>query len=91
VGASAELEAVADQVVLQVKSMNGANRIRFANQPELLAAWMSASHVFAEPKGGRAERRTGGAFPLARLGASSERSEGGGHVGGPVRDGRPAA
>ena len=45
VGASAELVAVAEQVVQVVKVMNGLIRIRFANQPELLAAWESASNV----------------------------------------------
>jgi len=50
VGASAELVAVAEEVVQVVKVMNGLIRLRFANQPELLAAWESASSVFATPK-----------------------------------------
>ena len=50
VGASAELVAVAEEVVQVVKVMNGLIRLRFANQPELLAAWESASNVVAAPR-----------------------------------------
>jgi hypothetical protein len=49
VGASADLDLVAEEVVLIVKVMNGLNRFRFARQPELLAAWASVSHVIATP------------------------------------------
>ena len=45
VGATAELNAVSDQVVQTVKMMKGMVRIRFGNQPEILAAWDSASNV----------------------------------------------
>jgi hypothetical protein len=50
VGASAELVSMAEEVVQVVKVMNGLIRLRFANQAELLAAWESASSVFATPK-----------------------------------------
>jgi hypothetical protein len=50
VGASAELVTVAEEVVQVVKVMNGLVRLRFANQPELLAAWESASNVVATPR-----------------------------------------
>ena len=50
VGATAELRTVADEVVQIVKVMNGLIHIRFANQPELLAAWESASNVVSAPK-----------------------------------------
>jgi hypothetical protein len=50
VGASADLDRVADEVVLIVKSMDGPNRLRFGHQSELLAAWVSASHVIATPR-----------------------------------------
>jgi hypothetical protein len=30
--------------------MDGRNRLRFAHQSELLAAWASASHVIATPQ-----------------------------------------
>ena len=59
VGASADLDLVADEVVLIVKVMNGLNRSRFARQPELLAAWASVSHVIATP------RSTGDVRPAA--------------------------
>jgi hypothetical protein len=45
VGASAELDAVADEVAQIVRVMAGLNRYRFMTQPELLAAWDSASNV----------------------------------------------
>lgn len=50
VGATAELVTVADEVVQVVKVMNGLVRLKFANQPNVLAAWESASNVFATPK-----------------------------------------
>jgi hypothetical protein len=49
VGASAELDTVADDVVQLVRAMDGMNRYRFANEPEALAAWVSASSVLATP------------------------------------------
>jgi hypothetical protein len=50
VGASAELDAVADEVVQIVNVMDGLNRYRFASDAELLAAWESASSVLATPR-----------------------------------------
>ena len=50
VGASAELDAVADEVVQVVKLMNGLNRFRFADDSESLAAWESVSNVFGPPR-----------------------------------------
>jgi hypothetical protein len=54
VGASAQLVTIADEVVQVVKVMNGLNRVRFAGDSELLAAWESATNVVAtarpEPK-----------------------------------------
>jgi hypothetical protein len=50
VGASAELQAVADEIFQIVQVMDGLNRYRFMNDPELLAAWDSASSVLAAPK-----------------------------------------
>jgi hypothetical protein len=51
-GASAELSAIADEVVQCVKMMNGLNRYRFRQAPELLAAWQSVSNVVAAPRSG---------------------------------------
>jgi hypothetical protein len=45
VGASAKLEAVAAEVVQIVKVMDGLNRFRFRNEPDLLAEWKSVSRV----------------------------------------------
>ena len=53
VGASAELRAVADEVVQIVSVMDGLNRYRFMNDAELLAAWESARNVFATPRSNR--------------------------------------
>jgi hypothetical protein len=50
VGASAELQAVADEVFQIVGVMDGLNRYRFMNDSERLAAWESASAVVATPK-----------------------------------------
>jgi hypothetical protein len=61
VGATAELVTVAEEVVQMVKVMNALVRIRFANQPELLAAWESASNVVATPRPENPE--TGGTTP----------------------------
>jgi len=47
--------------VQMVKVMNALVRIRFANQPELLAAWESASNVVATPRPENPE--TGGTTP----------------------------
>ena len=45
VGASAELETVATEIVELVHAMDGLNRYRFAGDAERLAAWESASTV----------------------------------------------
>ena len=61
VGARAELKAIADEVVQVVRLMDGSNRFRFANDPESLAAWGSASNTFGPVRSGaQADRRTGG-------------------------------
>ena len=46
VGARAELAAIADEVVQQVRQLDGLIRFRFANNPEALAGWRSASNTF---------------------------------------------
>ena len=45
VGASAELRAIADEVVQVVEALDGLVRYRFASDAEALAAWESASNV----------------------------------------------
>ncbi len=50
VGASAELNVIASEIVQVVNAMDGVNRFRFEGDAELLAAWESASSVQATPK-----------------------------------------
>ena len=50
VGATAELDTIAEEVVQIVKVMTGLIRVRFVTQPEFLVEWESASSVFAAPK-----------------------------------------
>ena len=50
VGASAELSALADEIVQVVKVMSGLNRLRFGAGSERFAAWESASSVVATPR-----------------------------------------
>jgi hypothetical protein len=46
VSASAELDAIGDEIVQLVKVMDAHNRSRFAGAVEMLAEWESASNVF---------------------------------------------
>ena len=58
IGARANLEVAADEVVQIVKILNGYNRHRFITQPDLLAAWTAARNVVRTS--GQADGRTGG-------------------------------
>ena len=49
VGASTDLDSVANEIVQIVRVMDGLNRVRFAGNDELLPAWISASSVVATP------------------------------------------
>ncbi len=49
VGASAELDAVSDEIALIVRVMDGLNGFRFANDAESLAGWKSSSNTFPAP------------------------------------------
>jgi hypothetical protein len=61
VGARAELEAIADEVLQQVRQLDGLIRFRFAKDAEALAAWRSASNTFGPPRsGGPVVSRSGG-------------------------------
>lgn len=60
VGASAQLSAVADEVVQIVSVMDGLNRYRFLKDLELLSAWESASNVVATPKAAKGDPQTPG-------------------------------
>lgn len=52
VGASAELDALADELTQTVRLMDGANHYRFADDPDALAGWESASNVIGPPRSG---------------------------------------
>ena len=66
-GATQELERVAQEIVRTVRVMDGRNRQRFAQDAQLLGAWLGASRVFsgrragteagAEPEGEDGEAR----------------------------------
>jgi hypothetical protein len=58
IGARANLEVVADEVVQIVKILDGYNRYRFIAQPDLLAAWTAARNIVRT--GGPADERTDG-------------------------------
>jgi hypothetical protein len=59
VGASAELDAVAEELTQIVRLMDGLNRYRFADDADSLAGWESASNVIGPPRtGGRADGRS---------------------------------
>jgi hypothetical protein len=63
VGASADLEAIGDRIVRIVQTMDGFQRLRFARDPEKLAAWESASTVHAKPQPSAEETEDPGATP----------------------------
>jgi len=50
IGATADLRAVGEEIVRVVQVMDGFQRLRFARDPERLAAWVSASSVRATPR-----------------------------------------
>jgi hypothetical protein len=53
VGASAELDAVTDELVQVSRLMEGISRARFEHDPDALAQWQSASNVIGPPRSGR--------------------------------------
>jgi hypothetical protein len=50
VGASAELDQIADEAVQIVGILDALNRLRFEHNAELMAAWQSTSSVLAAPR-----------------------------------------
>ncbi len=63
VGAVAEQEKVAVEIIRLVKVMNGLNRFRFANDAEKLAAWESASNLVIPDGGSDTPSSDGGVAP----------------------------
>jgi len=52
VGATVELRTVAQAIVRTIRVMDGRNRQRFANDPQLLGAWLNASTVRGKSRAG---------------------------------------
>jgi hypothetical protein len=70
VAAAVELDVAADEVVQIVRVIDGLNRVRFAGDPDLLAAWKSASNVIgpsrsAKPASPEAPSSEGAVKPAA--------------------------
>jgi hypothetical protein len=53
--ARAKLRRVSDEIMELVDVIDGINRYRFKDQPELLAAWKSARHVVTGPQAAKDE------------------------------------
>jgi hypothetical protein len=61
IGASASLEVSANEVVRSVKILDGYNRFRFENDPNLLAGWVAAINIVGPAvSDGQAVGRSGG-------------------------------
>ena len=60
VGASAELDKLANEVVEIVGILDALNQIRFEHDAQLIAAWRSASNVVATPRSAPASEPNGG-------------------------------
>jgi hypothetical protein len=54
-GARAELDEVSDEVMKLVELLDGLNRYRFLQDPEMLAVWDSARHVVTGPQAEKEE------------------------------------
>jgi hypothetical protein len=71
VGAAVELDVVAGEAVQIVRVMDGHNRVRFPGDPDLMAAWKSASNVIGpsrpavKPEGSGAPPVEGALKPAA--------------------------
>ena len=74
VGASAELAALAEELIQVVRLMHGINHSRFAEDPDSLAQWESASNVIGPPRSGSgaAGQRGGNDVPPATPPSSGE-------------------
>jgi hypothetical protein len=65
VGARAELDAIADEVIQIVEYIDTLNRFRFTDDPESLAGWQSNSNIFGPVRsGGPAGGGTAGQPPV---------------------------
>jgi hypothetical protein len=60
IGATQELHTIAAEIVRTVRVMDGSNRRRFKNDPNLLAAWINASTIVRAPQVSDGQDGTGG-------------------------------
>jgi len=60
VGARGELDATGDEIIQQVRQLDGLARFKFAENAEAQAAWRSASNTFGPTRGGGGEAGTRG-------------------------------
>jgi hypothetical protein len=77
VGARAELEAIADEILQRVRQLDGLARFRFASDAEALATWRSASNtIWPARSGGRVDGQamTDGRLPDAQRRTDSHQS-----------------
>ena len=72
IGASAELDGVADDIAQIVRVMDALNRVRFATDSERLAAWIAASTIQATPVRVPVEPETPGAPTVPEVPAGAE-------------------
>ena len=56
IGATRDLRAVAQEIVQTVRVMDGRNRQRFAEDPQLLGSWLGASRVLGRRRAGGEEQ-----------------------------------
>lgn len=63
IGATSQLDLVAEEVVQIVKVMTGLIRVRFASQPNILVEWDSARDVLSAPRPDDATPPSGGTPP----------------------------
>jgi hypothetical protein len=60
IGARANLDVVASDIVEIVSVIDGVNRVRFAGGPDLLAGWRSASNVLPSPQVAKSPEKPAG-------------------------------
>ena len=65
VGATLELQSVAQEIARTVRVMDARNRQRFAGDPQLLGAWLYASTVHGRPRAGSEPASAGESRPAA--------------------------
>jgi hypothetical protein len=65
VGATRELQAIATELIRTVRVMDGSNRQRFKNNPQLLGAWINASTMVRAPQVSDGDDATSGTASAA--------------------------